>query len=86
MRSENRSLAEIESGPGVLFSSGLIAGGAIAGIAVAAIAGKAGSAEWLADKIGLYHTLGAFSTSTIVALVIFFLLGFGLYRVGRRKQ
>jgi putative OPT family oligopeptide transporter len=86
MRSENRSLAEIESGPGVLFSSGLIAGGAIAGIAVAAIAGKAGSAEWLADKIGLYHMLGAFSTSTIVALVIFFLLGFGLYRVGQRKQ
>jgi putative OPT family oligopeptide transporter len=86
MRSENRSLAEIESGPGVLFSSGLIAGGAIAGIVVAAIAGNAGSAEWLADKVGLYHKLGAFSTSTIVALVIFFLLGFGLYRVGQRKQ
>ena len=86
MRSANRSLAEIESGPGVLFSSGLIAGGAIAGIAVAAIAGKMGSAEWLAETVGLYHKLGAFSTSTIVALVIFALLGFGLYRVGLRKQ
>jgi len=39
VRSDNRSLAEIESGPGVLFASGLIAGGAICGIAVAAIAG-----------------------------------------------
>jgi len=30
-RSDSRSLAEIESGPGVLFASGLIAGGAICG-------------------------------------------------------
>ncbi|OLC45165.1 MAG: oligopeptide transporter, OPT family, partial [Gemmatimonadetes bacterium 13_1_40CM_4_69_5] len=37
-RSDNRSLADIESGPGVLFSSGLIAGGAIGGIVIAAIA------------------------------------------------
>src|SRR2546426_8390030 len=44
--SQQRSLAEIESGPGVLFASGLIAGGAIAGIAVAAIAGAKGSADW----------------------------------------
>src|SRR2546421_2146587 len=38
VKSENRSLAEIESGPGVLFASGVIAGGALAGIVVAAIA------------------------------------------------
>src|SRR5438445_2477351 len=38
-RSDNRSLADIESGPGGLFSSGLIAGGAIGGIVIAAIAG-----------------------------------------------
>src|SRR4029077_7902348 len=34
-----RSIAEVESGPGVLFSSGLISGGAICGIVLAAIAG-----------------------------------------------
>src|SRR5213592_2780419 len=51
VRSDNRSLAEIESGPGVLFASGLIAGGAICGIAVAAIAGW-GSAR---GKIGRAH-------------------------------
>ena len=33
-----RLIAEVESGPGVLFSSGLIAGGAIAGISIAGIA------------------------------------------------
>jgi putative OPT family oligopeptide transporter len=90
VRSDNRSMAEIESGPGVLFASGLIAGGAICGIAVAAFAGwgsaRGRAADWLAEAVGLYHTLGAFATSNIVALVIFALLGFGLYRVGLRKQ
>jgi uncharacterized oligopeptide transporter (OPT) family protein len=90
VRSDNRSMAEIESGPGVLFASGLIAGGAICGIAVAAFAGwgsaRGRAADWLAEAAGLYHTLGAFATSNIVALVIFALLGFGLYRVGLRKQ
>ena len=86
MRAANRSIAEIESGPGVLFSSGLIAGGAIAGIVVAGIAGAKGSAEWLADTVGLYHEIGAVATSSVVALVIFALLGYSLYRVGLRKQ
>ncbi|HEY6107712.1 MAG TPA: oligopeptide transporter, OPT family [Gemmatimonadales bacterium] len=85
VRSDNRSMAEIESGPGVLFSSGLIAGGAIAGIVVAGIAGAKGSAEWLADTVALYHKIGVFATSNVVALLIFALLGFGLYRVGLRK-
>jgi putative OPT family oligopeptide transporter len=89
VRSENRSMAEIESGPGVLFASGLIAGGAICGIAVAAIAGwgstRGKAADWLAEAVGLYHTLGAFATSSIVALVLFFVLGTLLYRTGLRK-
>ncbi len=90
VRSTNRSLAEIESGPGVLFASGLIAGGAICGIAVAAIAGwgsaRGKSADWLADSARLYHTLGGFATSAIVALVMFAILGTLLYRVGLRRQ
>src|SRR6266511_2287622 len=89
-RSENRSLADIESGPGVLFASGLIAGGAICGIAVAAIAGwgsaRGMSAEWLAEKLGLYHTLGGFATSAIVGLIMFAILGVLLYRTGLRRQ
>src|SRR5947209_5538560 len=90
VRSTNRSLAEIESGPGVLFASGLIAGGAICGIAVAAIAGwgsaRGKSADWLADSLRLYHALGGFATSAIVALVMFAILGTLLYRVGLRRQ
>jgi len=90
VRSTNRSLAEIESGPGVLFASGLIAGGAICGIAVAAIAGwgsaRGKSADWLADSLKLYHALGGVATSAIVALVMFAILGTLLYRVGLRRQ
>jgi uncharacterized oligopeptide transporter (OPT) family protein len=86
MRSEQRSLADVESGPGVLFSSGLIAGGAIAGIVVAAIAGATGSAEWLADTVGIYRALGRFATSNLVAFGLIGLLGALLYRVGLRKQ
>ncbi len=85
VRSEQRSLAEIESGPGVLFSSGLIAGGAIAGIVVAAVAGATGSAEWLGNTLGLFRVLGGVATSNLVALVLFGLLGALLLRVGAKK-
>jgi len=85
-KSDAQSLADIESGPGVLFSSGLIAGGAITGIVVAAIAGAKGSADWLVDAVGLSHALGGFATSNLVPLAVFGLLGFGLYRVGLRRQ
>src|SRR5207245_9534497 len=78
VRSANRSLAEIESGPGVLFASGLIAGGAICGIAVAAIAGwgsaRGMAADWLAERIPLSHALGGFATSDIVGMILFALL------------
>ena len=86
MSSEKRSLAEVESGPGVLFSSGLIAGGAIAGIAVAAIAGAKGSTDWLGDTVGLYRALGSLATSSVFALVLFGGLGVLLYRVGLRRS
>ena len=89
VRSDNRSMAEVESGPGVLFASGLIAGGAICGIAVAAIAGwgsaRGKAADWLAEMVGLYHSLGGFATSSLVALALFSVLAFLLYRTGLRK-
>jgi len=90
VKSENRSLAEVESGPGVLFSSGMIAGGAIAGIVVAAIAGagsaRGRAADWLAESVGWYHHLGAFATANIPALILFGLFGALLFRIGLRKQ
>ena len=84
-RVAHRSLAEIESGPGVLFSSGLIAGGAIAGIALAAIAGAEGSADWLAAAAGLHARLGGIAESSVVALLVFAGLGAVLYRVAARR-
>jgi uncharacterized oligopeptide transporter (OPT) family protein len=93
LRSGARSMAEVESGPGVLFSSGLIAGGAIAGIVIAGIAAAmvlradaAGvpAAEYLAHAVGLQEALGGLATSNLVALVMFGLLGFSLYRVASR--
>jgi uncharacterized oligopeptide transporter (OPT) family protein len=85
LRAEQRSLAEIESGAGVLFASGLIAGGAIGGITLAAIAGAKGSADWLGQAVGLYHGLGSVATSSLAALLVFGLLGALLFRVGLRR-
>jgi len=93
MRNSERSIAEVESGPGVLFSSGLIAGGAIAGIAIAGIAAalvnraeaaKVPAADYLSHVAGLETALGAFAQSDLVALVVFGCLGFVLYRVASR--
>ncbi|HEU5040849.1 MAG TPA: oligopeptide transporter, OPT family [Gemmatimonadales bacterium] len=87
------SLAEVESGPGVLFSSGLIAGGAIAGITIAGIAaalvGKADAAgvpaaDYLAHVAGLQGALGAFAEHDLVAMALFAGLGAVLYRVASR--
>ncbi len=89
---EGRS-AGSESGPGVLFSSGLIAGGAIAGIFVAGLAAvlarradAAGipAADYLAHAVGLQARAGAVTGSDVAAVLVFFALGVLLYRVARR--
>ncbi len=93
LRGQERSLAEIESGPGVLFSSGLIAGGSIAGIAVAGVAAafvrraetaQVPAADYLAQVAGLSQRVGGFATSDLAATLMFCLLGAVLYRVAKR--
>jgi putative OPT family oligopeptide transporter len=93
LRSGSRSIAEVESGPGVLFASGLIAGGAIAGVVIAGIAAalvvraeaaQVPAADYLAQMLGLQRVLGGFATSDIAALVMFAVLGTLLYRVARK--
>jgi hypothetical protein len=88
-----RTLAEVESGPGVLFSSGLIAGGSIAGIVLAAIAAaviqradaaQVPAADYLAHIAGLQTALGGLANSDLFAVAIFALLGVVLYRVANR--
>lgn len=90
---EGRGGADAESGPGVLFSSGLIAGGAIAGITVAGLAAAfarpaeaAGvpAADYLAHLAGLAERFPAITQSDALAMLVFALLGVALYRVARR--
>ncbi|MFL5402509.1 MAG: OPT family oligopeptide transporter [Gemmatimonadales bacterium] len=92
-RGASRTLAEVESGPGVLFSSGLIAGGALAGVAIAGIAAlfvakaeaaQVPAADYLAHLAGLQRVLGGFAISDLAALVMFGLLGGLLFRIARR--
>lgn len=92
-RRAEASLAQVESGPGVLFSSGLIAGGALAGIAIAGIAAvlvtradaaQVPAADYLAHVVGLEGTLGGFAQNDLVARAMFAGLGFFLYRVASR--
>jgi hypothetical protein len=93
LKSGSRSIAEVESGPGVLYASGLIAGGAIAGVAIAGIAAalvlkaeaaQVPAAEYLAHVVGLQRVLGGFAASDVAALVMFAILGALLYRVARK--
>jgi hypothetical protein len=92
-RGGSRTLAEVESGPGVLFSSGLIAGGALAGVAIAGIAAllvdraeaaQIPAADYLAHLVGVEGMVGGFATSDLAALAAFVALGAVLYRVARR--
>jgi len=85
-QARQQTIAEVESGPGVLFASGLIAGGAICGIVLAAFAGVFGSADALAEKLPLFRTLGGLAGSNALAFGLFAALGAVLYRVGMRKE
>jgi uncharacterized oligopeptide transporter (OPT) family protein len=74
--------AEAESGPGVLLSSGLIAGGAITGIVLAALA-----AYDLSGGINLEERLGALGTNALLAFGVFVLaILVPLYRTARRPS
>jgi putative OPT family oligopeptide transporter len=75
------SAEDADSGPGVLFSSGLIAGGAITGVLLAVMTVK----HW--DHYDVSDALGAVAQNPIVALAAFVLfLGIPLYRVGTKKS
>ncbi|MEO7986741.1 MAG: oligopeptide transporter, OPT family [Gemmatimonadales bacterium] len=91
-RGTERSIAEVESGPGVLFSSGLIAGGALAGIAIAGVAaafvGKADAAhvpaaDYLSHIAGLQRALGSLTEANLPAIIVFAAMALVLYRVAR---
>jgi uncharacterized oligopeptide transporter (OPT) family protein len=79
---EERETADADSGPGVLFSSGLIAGGAIMGVVLAGLA-----ARQLDAKYDLSKALGSLASSNLTAMVGYVaLLAIPLYVVARRVQ
>jgi putative OPT family oligopeptide transporter len=74
--------AEAETGPGVLLSSGLIAGGAIAGILLALTQVM----EGVSDKLDMSKALGSISGSDLLATIVFFGMAGILFWVGRKEQ
>ncbi len=91
-RSGAASNGEGDSSPGVLLSSGLIAGGAIAGMTLAIIAG---ASEHLSQSLNLAHlfdrvTSGQFfsrvASSDVAALVVFAALGVVLFATGKGRR
>jgi putative OPT family oligopeptide transporter len=85
---EERAGPEADSGPGVLFSSGLIAGGAIMGVALAALSvWYLGAGTTVADMISLEKVVGAIGESGAVAMVMYVLLvSVPLYIVAKRRS
>jgi putative OPT family oligopeptide transporter len=81
-RKTKTSAADSEMSPGVLLSSGLIAGGAIGGIGLALLAIN----EGLGNALNLGAKVPALASSNGFAVAMFALLCFLLYRTGTAKQ
>ncbi|MES2526220.1 MAG: oligopeptide transporter, OPT family [Bdellovibrionota bacterium] len=80
-KTKTEAHAESETGPGILFSSGLIAGGAIAGILLALTQ----VLEGVAGKMDMSAAIGSLGTSDIFSLIIFLSMAGVLFVIGRRK-
>jgi putative OPT family oligopeptide transporter len=77
-----QSEAESETGPGILFSSGLIAGGAICGILLALTQVM----EGVADKLDFSKAMGILGSSDLFSLLVFMAAAGVLFIVGRKKS
>ncbi len=76
------SEAESETGPGILFSSGLIAGGAICGILLALTQVM----EGVADKLDFSKAMGILGQSDLFSLLVFLAAAGVLFVIGRKKS
>lgn len=79
-RKKNKN-EDSETGPGVLFSSGLIAGGAIAGILLA----LSQVIDGFGERLDFSAMAGALAESDLTSLIIFLGMGAVLFFVGRKK-
>ena len=91
---EEELVAEGDKSPGVLLSSGYIAGGAIAGIVIAFLAGVFGDVQGKIDDWSKannpffdkgFDVAGVHISADLLSLVPFVLIGLLLYLVGREK-
>lgn len=80
-KSASEAHADSETGPGVLFSSGLIAGGAIAGILLALTQ----VIEGMAGKMDFSAAMGSLGASDLFSLIVFMIMAGVLFVIGRRK-
>jgi putative OPT family oligopeptide transporter len=76
--------AEAESGPGVLFSSGLIAGASVTGTLLAFLQLSETTRHWL-DSINVSAKIPGFANSDLVSLLLFLALGFILWMVATER-
>ena len=73
--------AEIDSGRGTLYSSGLIAGGALAGLALAAITGFD-----IEHMVAIGPKISAwFANNNVIGLAIFGFLAYSVFTFGKKK-
>jgi putative OPT family oligopeptide transporter len=77
---DRKKAEDAETGSGILFSSGLIAGGAIAGILLALSQILPG----VGAKLDFAKAAGAFGESDVAAFLIFLGMAAVLYRIGRK--
>lgn len=79
--SEQKKAQEDESSPGILYSSGLIAGGSIAGIGYALMQVY----EGVGGSLDLSDNFPTLAQSNWTAVVMFTILMFTLYKAGKKK-
>jgi putative OPT family oligopeptide transporter len=80
-KDHHQSEVEAETGTGVLFSSGLIAGGAIAGILLALTQIMPG----LSEKLDFSSSIGNLSSSDLFATFVFLIIATVLFVIGKKK-
>jgi hypothetical protein len=80
-KSAHEAEQDSETGPGVLFSSGLIAGGAIAGILLALTQ----VLEGVATKMDFSQAMGSLGASDLFSLIVFMAMAGVLFFIGKKK-
>jgi hypothetical protein len=80
-KKEKKSILEEESSPGILYSSGLIAGGALAGLAIVGLRGFEIEGLELGPRL-----LGSLADNGFWAMGFFVFLCYTLYRFSKRKS